>query len=955
MHRHRYCALSFAAAILFSLLCLAGNAHAGLTRAAPPAVGEPQPLSASIRPADPLDEWSWRNPLPSGNAYSAVAYGNGIFVAVGPGTILTSSDGITWSENGSVFWDGDLYGVTYGNGLFVAVGYKVSPASTLSAFAYVSQDGRTWSGVTLPIAQTVLYSVAFGNGRFVAVGRGGGNGADAVHRSVILTSRDGRTWAPAFSDASDGLYGITYCNDKFVAVGAGILTSSDGVVWTRRVSSGVMWQSNASYGNGTYVTLTPDGVYTSSDGITWTLGDASEFAVSLLNIVAWGNDTFVAATGNQQIFTSSDGITWTVQALPAAADFKAVVYANNQFVVIGDGTFTDSPNALILTSPDGKIWTGRSASVTKNEFSLVEYGNGMFVAVSNSVFTSTDGVSWTKSASLSEALFQGITYGNGMFVAVGQTLRERQDDPVVYTSPNGVDWTQRIVPVVDGTLYRVSYGNSTFVAVGAYVENHVANKPIVLTSPDGVVWTERAFTGTAVLLNTVYYGNGTFVAAGLNSGKAAVAFTSSDGVKWTERRSLPLLDEFDVTAYGNNTFVGFGSLYRSPPFFYTWIFTSPDGVRWTRQYEFNGLSTIRSIKFARETFVAATWQEIFTSSDGIDWTSRWLPARSLCLHPINAITYGNKSFVGVGCEGSILQSARYGNDLTVVKDGTGSGKVTSSPAGISCGTACSATFNEGTVVTLTATPGAGSIFTGWAGDCTGSGACSVPMDKDVTVTATFTAMPVLSVSPASVKFTKVKNGGTSAAKSVIAKNTGATGSLLNVGAPVVSGPNSAEFAATSTCVAPLARGASCTISVTFSPQSDGPSMSANLEISSDAPAPKGSAVVKLSGSSGPPMISASPLALTFPAVNASPAPVPLRTVMIKNTGVSDLTVTSAAPRDGTDPSFGATSDCTVLAAGESCTVTVAFNPPTPGKKTGWIDILSNAARAVSIKLTGMAK
>jgi PKD repeat protein len=83
------------------------------------------------------------------------------------------------------------------------------------------------------------------------------------------------------------------------------------------------------------------------------------------------------------------------------------------------------------------------------------------------------------------------------------------------------------------------------------------------------------------------------------------------------------------------------------------------------------------------------------------------------------------------------------SSLTVAKAGTGSGQVTSSPAGISCGNACQASFNFGTVATLTASPDAGSLFTGWSGDCSGSGSCQVTMNQAHSVTATF----ALSVPP----------------------------------------------------------------------------------------------------------------------------------------------------------------------------------------------------------------
>ena len=77
--------------------------------------------------------------------------------------------------------------------------------------------------------------------------------------------------------------------------------------------------------------------------------------------------------------------------------------------------------------------------------------------------------------------------------------------------------------------------------------------------------------------------------------------------------------------------------------------------------------------------------------------------------------------------------------LTVTKSGTGSGTVTSSPAGINCGATCSASYANGTAVTLTATPAAGSTFAGWSGSCTGTGTCSVTMSAAKSVTATFTA------------------------------------------------------------------------------------------------------------------------------------------------------------------------------------------------------------------------
>jgi hypothetical protein len=78
--------------------------------------------------------------------------------------------------------------------------------------------------------------------------------------------------------------------------------------------------------------------------------------------------------------------------------------------------------------------------------------------------------------------------------------------------------------------------------------------------------------------------------------------------------------------------------------------------------------------------------------------------------------------------------------LTANKTGLlASGSVISSPAGINCGSTCSADFGVNTMVTLTAAPtGLLSIFTGWSGCDSVSGmTCTVTMRAGRTVTANF--------------------------------------------------------------------------------------------------------------------------------------------------------------------------------------------------------------------------
>lgn len=102
---------------------------------------------------------------------------------------------------------------------------------------------------------------------------------------------------------------------------------------------------------------------------------------------------------------------------------------------------------------------------------------------------------------------------------------------------------------------------------------------------------------------------------------------------------------------------------------------------------------------------------------------------------------------GVACDiGAVEVTPPTKESLNVSKTGAGTGQVTSSPAGIDCGTTCSASFVQNSVVTLTATPDTGSTFGGWSGACTGTGVCQVTLDAAKNVVATFSTQATSQVS-----------------------------------------------------------------------------------------------------------------------------------------------------------------------------------------------------------------
>lgn len=135
--------------------------------------------------------------------------------------------------------------------------------------------------------------------------------------------------------------------------------------------------------------------------------------------------------------------------------------------------------------------------------------------------------------------------------------------------------------------------------------------------------------------------------------------------------------------------------------------------------------------------------QIFRSTDHGDNWSAW--SEGLAAPWVNGLTL-------VGELPATLYAATAGRSvyrriecpeasLSVTKAGTGTGRVTSVPAGIDCGADCAETVPEGTAVTFVAQPDAGSVFSGWSeAGCFGTGTCHVAASGSVAVTATFTRL-----------------------------------------------------------------------------------------------------------------------------------------------------------------------------------------------------------------------
>jgi hypothetical protein len=154
-----------------------------------------------------------------------------------------------------------------------------------------------------------------------------------------------------------------------------------------------------------------------------------------------------------------------------------------------------------------------------------------------------------------------------------------------------------------------------------------------------------------------------------------------------------------------------------------------------------------------------------------------------------------------------------------------------------------------------------------------------------------------------------------------------------------------DFGQTNTCGSSIAAGGSCTVSVKFTPTATG-SRTGNLTISASGI----TNTVPLSGTgvAPGPILSPNPSSLTFAGTIVG-SPAATQAVTVTNSGTTSATVSGVTASGD----YSQTNNCSTLAVGDSCTVTVKFTPTTSGTRTGNVTITSNANNSpTTVALTG---
>lgn len=313
-----------------------------------------------------------------------VEYGNGLWVAVaasGANRVMISTDPTCtpvapatscWTSV-DVGTDVDWYSVAYGNGIFVAVGQG---ATTKEKLAMTSPDGINWIRRETPATRSANYSpwwleVEYGNGMFVALA----NRQPSTVNYNVMTSPDGINWTerstPSFtgcnasgSGSCNQWSGLAYGNGTWIAVATDetlatgqIMKSTDnGATWSFITGYPRRWQ-DIIFVNNTFIAMSKQGQNSYSD--------------------------------NFVLVSSDEGTNWSFRKTRTAGSNRLATNGTTVMTIATNGLGIQSDyvdlSTLTTACTSSNCWTDNSSNFSPvPNWTSITYGAGIFLMVNQS-------------------------------------------------------------------------------------------------------------------------------------------------------------------------------------------------------------------------------------------------------------------------------------------------------------------------------------------------------------------------------------------------------------------------------------------------------------------------------------------------------------------------------------------------------------------------------------------
>ena len=567
------------------------------------------------------DGSTWANvgDPPSFDSQPHLAFGNDVFVMAGKidnaaaAQICWSADGRTWSTAAFPAGVPQVQRVTFGNGMFIAVGdggtvlrsadgktWTLTSVPTTPNFRHITWDGSsTWLAVAMNAAQsrpevvwTSLDGITWsqrsslGVDVFRTFGAGGVMYALGWYAGIEFSTDHGITWQDAampgttrwttylMALADDGTFFVTAKAMDESGSPYALLVSVDGTHWTRSTAnSGNTAVGNANglaYGFGKFVTVENNGVTRSSNGLyTSNAAPVPSFIANPTTVVA-RQPVQLAATATD---ANGDTLTyaWDIGSQFAILDGPSIVPS---FAFGGSYTITlrvsESHGGLATlthnttVSDPARTWTQRTSGTTKG-INGIAANASLVVAVGDSatIRTSPDGITWT-TRSVSEydgnMTFRAIVWDGAKFIISGEDYNSSTPGWVslIYTSSDGITWTQRLRGSTPSTeLHAIATNGTGAVAVG--------NSGTVMSSANGTTWSNVAAIsgiGSSQTFAGIAWNGSIYALAGYTGNNGGVkVYTSTTGSSWIDRSAgagVAGWQDLRSIAWLNNRFVASG-------------------------------------------------------------------------------------------------------------------------------------------------------------------------------------------------------------------------------------------------------------------------------------------------------------------------------------------------------------------------------------------------------------
>jgi hypothetical protein len=345
---------------------------------------------------------------------------------------------------------------------------------------------------------------------------------------------------------------LLFVNDAQSSITFNSTVSADVVPWaTASLSSDSIRPGFLQFLNGTYF-LTRNGntfqYSISTDAVTWT--NRTYYAVNgegASNEIAFGVGRYVQAlqgesNGPNRIRTSTDLLSWGGVSGQTDRRWYGAKFGQGRFVLCGSNTASNS--AWITTSTDGTTWNSATDInlIGSEFFTALEFGNGIFVVggTVGSMFTSTNGLSWTAR----QSLFAGnhirkILWANNMFMAVG-------NNGTVTTSTDGITWQLRPFNQVLGLTNLTWNPDESIWAVTD------AGTSIRYSADNGNTWVARTAIDRIDNSTFIYVNGRYFYATGNDSNAIAVRRVDGENLVFTTQ-TVPFTDTYIILEYKGTT------------------------------------------------------------------------------------------------------------------------------------------------------------------------------------------------------------------------------------------------------------------------------------------------------------------------------------------------------------------------------------------------------------------